>query len=126
MIFVEWGHKGEIKHQGVVAPSMCPTCEKARPFEHVVVQKRAQVYWIPTWSYDKHHFLACAFCQASIELTKAQLQVVETMKPITQSWEVDAITDEEYWPKVGEFWAALFPQEQETLELPAPPEMVVT
>jgi hypothetical protein len=99
--------RGKQKDLGEIAPNVCPNCHNQVFFHHVRSKKSVRLYFVPVVPYGTDNYLVCPICSRALQISKAQLPHIRSMRNTTVSFRTGRLTEAQYVAEAEQFWRQL-------------------
>jgi uncharacterized protein YbaR (Trm112 family) len=98
---------GQPEDLGEAVATVCPNCHNQVVLHHVRSKKKVSLYFVPVVPYGTDDYLVCPVCSRGMQLSRAQVPHVASIKGATAAFRAGRLSEAGYAAQAERFWLAL-------------------
>jgi len=98
---------GKQEDLGEAVQVVCPNCNNQVVLHHVRSKKTVRLYFVPVVPYGTDDYLVCPVCSRGMQLSRAQLPHLASIKRATASFRTGRLSPADYAAQAELFWRAM-------------------
>jgi hypothetical protein len=98
---------GKQEDLGEAVQVVCPNCHNQVILHHVRSKKTVRLYFVPVVPYGTDDYLVCPICSRGMQLSRAQVAHVASVKRATAAFRAGRLSEAGYAAQADRFWRAM-------------------